>query len=317
MKVRLVHPDWAASARHAARQAASGAFAKGFTLVELMVSVAIIAILMLSFSLVLTSSQQVVSMSQKGMRANDASAALADLIRQDLASLATDGFLAIYAGNPDLNHCRVMFTTTGTYQSMVSANVATSARIDYGVFDATASSSSYDARQVLWRRALLLTGITCNNTPPSFPPAASDLIGDTLAGYKLSANINLVTFTTSVRNAMNANPALNLPPTRLIQVQALWPYVYHPCTLFTVEWTNDTNLVNWYSPPNAPAPAMGQPDRRGANPLIWKFGDTDWPLALRIRFRLVRDSNLLPKPRPGEDDNVAPYEMIVRLRKPS
>ena len=301
MKVRLVHPDWAASARHAARQAASGAFAKGFTLVELMVSVAIIAILMLSFSLVLTYSQQVVSNSHKAIRGNDASAALADLIRQDLASLTTEGFLAIDANVPDGNHDRLMFTTTGTYQSMVDPNkFATAARIDYGVFDATASSSSYDARQVLWRRALLLTGTGCTNTPPSLPTAGSDLLPvDTLAGYKVSAGINLGSFTTSVKNAMNTKPDLTLPPTRLIYIQNMWPYVYHPCSLFRVEWTNDTNLVTWYTPPDGPVPA------RRVNPVVWKFGDTDWPLALRIRFKLSRD------------DNVAPYEMIVRLRKPS
>jgi len=168
------------------------------------------------------------------------------------------------------------------------------------VFDATASSSSYDARQVLWRRALLLTGTGCTNTPPSLPTAGSDLLPvDTLAGYKVSAGINLGSFTTSVKNAMNTKPDLTLPPTRLIYIQNMWPYVYHPCSLFRVEWTNDTNLVTWYTPPDGPVPA------RRVNPVVWKFGDTDWPLALRIRFKLSRD------------DNVAPYEMIVRLRKPS
>lgn len=68
---------------------------RGMTLMELMVSVAILAIMILGFSNVLSQTQRVVNDSQRLMRANASVAAVSQLMRSDFRSVSKIGFMRI------------------------------------------------------------------------------------------------------------------------------------------------------------------------------------------------------------------------------
>ena len=73
----------------------SAARRRGLTLMELLVSVAIISGMIAGFSLIVVQSEKLVKTSTATIRANQAAASIAHIIREDLSRLTMNGFLAV------------------------------------------------------------------------------------------------------------------------------------------------------------------------------------------------------------------------------
>jgi prepilin-type N-terminal cleavage/methylation domain-containing protein len=128
--------------------------ADGMTLIELLVSLGVLAVISIAFATILSQSQQVVTRSNALMRANATASAIAQTLRNDLARFCPEGFLALYSDTGGAQH--LIFTAVGPFTSLTDPNItANAARIDYGC---TASGD-------LWRRAILLTGTDISGTP--------------------------------------------------------------------------------------------------------------------------------------------------------
>ena len=156
------------------------------TLIELTVSLAILALMVLAFGQVLTSSQKVVAGSQGVMDSSAAAAAITQQLRDDLACQTPEGFLAIIApvdGDP------VTATRPGLLLASIRPLVsryppappatepvrANAALIWYGALSDTAPRRN--DRPLLARQAWLLNGML------SAPPLPnSDIFPDPMTG---------------------------------------------------------------------------------------------------------------------------------------
>ena len=119
---RAAHPAARFAAGPAAHAATRSAARRGLTLIELLVSVGVLAIMILAFNLVLVPSQRLVSKSTTTMRVNNAAAAIADLLRDDLRQASQMGFLCITWGYDaeGVLGPRLVFTAPGPARSMTS-----------------------------------------------------------------------------------------------------------------------------------------------------------------------------------------------------
>lgn len=116
MACRLAHPA-------DRRLTGSATIHRGLTLIELLVSVGVLAIMILAFNLVLVPSQRLVSKSTTTMKVNNAAAAISDLLRDDLRQASQKGFLCITWGNDTQTnelHPRLVFTAPGPARSLTS-----------------------------------------------------------------------------------------------------------------------------------------------------------------------------------------------------
>ncbi|MDY7011916.1 MAG: hypothetical protein SVV80_14390 [Planctomycetota bacterium] len=289
------------------------------TLVELMVSIAILTAIILIVSTLLASAQRVVGTSQETIRADADARVIAERLRADLSGLTSEGFLAIYTGAGDRQH--LLFTTVGPYRSMTETGnptIANAARIDYGL--------TGGANNILWRRAFLLNG-------ESGAPTGGDMEKISLAEYKTWPRVN---FDFALYNGgeeylwdgnpfkcfiMPPSPEMTLPPNSLSEVKALWPYLARPCSNLKIEWTDGecdatTKMLLWYN--SASPKEAAWVDRDVAVDAIeydadltvgddrycalWTHGNKDnWPSALRITFTL------------GKGGTAQTYEIIVDL----
>ncbi len=130
---------------------------RAFTLLELMVAVAILSVLIMIFSGILAQVQRIMNMSNDAIRIDRVVAALDKLIRRDMSSISKGGFLKITEGN------HIAFAAVGSFDSTVtgvgSANAAT---IDYGLTtdadDALIQGANDDIppKDIIWRRLYLL-----------------------------------------------------------------------------------------------------------------------------------------------------------------
>lgn len=142
MNVRL---RYSVSAVWRARATGRGAF----TLMELLVAVAILAALILIFGGIFSQVQQVVGKSNEAIQIDRTAVAIEKVIRQDISSISKTGFLQITAGE------QIAFTALGGFESRTeppdpadpAMNKANAALIDYGLLG---------SNNVLWRRAHLL-----------------------------------------------------------------------------------------------------------------------------------------------------------------
>ncbi len=223
----------------------------GLTMVEMLVAVAIISILVLGFSTVLSSSQQLVHGGQELIRANALAAAVTQVLREDLAGLNKDGFLAVKKEAD--GRCKLVFTSVGVHRSILDPGVvANAARIEWGL--------SADDAPFLYRRSILLVA---GDASPG-----NDHINSSLAYYKKyppdAAALELY-----------GEPSLTLPPESLDQILALWPFVTDECAKFEVAYAlSAAGGLSWTDAPSGTWQ-------------IWHSGNRDtWPAAIRVKVTL-------------------------------
>ena len=312
-------------------QSAIRNFSTGFTLVELMVSIAILTGIILIVSSLLANAQRAVGMSQDTIKADADARAAVDRMRADLAGLTNEGFLAIYTDTDDRQH--LVFTAVGTYRSMtetIAPVIANAARIDYGL-------TGDDDKNVLWRRAFLLNGEGGATTH-------GDMEKISLADYgtMTRTKIDNALYNEDVEptrkyewpvdstnwfNCFINTPSITLPPNSLSEVRGLWPYLVRPGSDLKIHWTDGTlnaGKIVWYGPDAAKKDSQwidhnaAYQDSHLSDDVseydvefdtggerycaLWTYRKKDnWPAALRITFTL------------GTGETARTYEVIVDL----
>ena len=296
----------------------------GMTLIELLVSTAILSLMLMLFSMVLNSTQKVTSTSHATMRANAAAAGIADAIRKDFARITKNGFLCITQtadGSPVL-----MFTTSGITASVTSNNVATEAVVMLGLCPNTATANPND--RVLWTKRMLLDPIT--------PDSPGDDIWEDAGFQAVASRVTLNGLITNV--GATGIVDIEVPPitilgapgidvsTELAAYSRLWQVLAIDCEGLSIMWTDgsDTNAdgqMDWYgiihrfdntlTPPSvyeveAQAPLLiwrgrgaSQTDFEfnwalpgpAAYRTIWFRRDQNWPSAIKISF-VIKDPDM-------------------------
>lgn len=284
--------------------------ARGLTLIELLVTVAIVAGMILGFSVILSSASDLVATTQARMRANRSARAVADVIREDFSRLNKDGFLAVRDedGNTD-NGPAVTFTTVGFTSSMApvghgragGVTNASAAVVTYGV---CRNPNSNGNRGVLFRRAVLLVGP--HGSSGRLP---ADCIRRDLGQYQGLAwrwRDNPDRLLDAIdEDFLDSTPAeLPVPPgPHLTEVRRLWQ-VLTPGVKELRVWSSDG------------MDADGNLEWSRIHERVWGqkvhgpgLGTADWPALLRLRFRIVDES--MPDAIAGQD--APPYELVVPI----
>ena len=287
----------------------------GMTLPELIVSVAILGIMVMTFGMAITTARKLVWGSQRTMTVNAEATAIARVLRDDLARMTKDGFLAIVAedvqdkDSNDIPADHLVFTAVGTYRSLVDPTIlAPAARIDYGL---TAAS-------LLWRRAVLLS-------PNPGEVRTEDNNSDdhekfALEYYKLYSKPNLTAFVTGAStftypppdnlvvtpygtgvwtfNPMTEEPLnLTMSPNTKAELTDQWPQLANGVTSLKVEYMD----------------AEGRWAARTVGSSLWWYEDADWPKALRIAFTLKLDMKRSTTTKEDVDNRDYRYEVIIHV----
>jgi prepilin-type N-terminal cleavage/methylation domain-containing protein len=267
----------------------------GLTLVELLVTLAIIAAMILAFSMILSSSQKVVSSSQAMMRSNAAAEAIARTIRLDFQYITKDGFLAIRDGH-------LVFTTAGLFPigqagslsdddeniDRKASGIGTGQTITYGLANNPADEDNM-SNSVLFRRVFVLDGEYLGS---------GDLPLDVWNIY-LSRMLrwSQADLETEVDNLIaDAPETIRIPPhNTFASAQKLRMVMNHRVSDLTIEWASQTD-------------AQGN--------LVWRDDDqvwshhnrSDWPLAVRIRFKILDEA----LPEEFHEDSLV-YEVVCGI----
>ncbi|MCK4601117.1 MAG: prepilin-type N-terminal cleavage/methylation domain-containing protein, partial [Phycisphaerae bacterium] len=124
---------------------------KGLTLIELMAAVAVLAMMILIFNMVLSQSQKVVYTVQVSIDANRTASAVEHVIRSDIRRLSKNGFLCITQaddGSPQL-----FYATAGPTLSLTGGDTGTGSFTAMGLCD---YASAAGEEKLLWRAAWVL-----------------------------------------------------------------------------------------------------------------------------------------------------------------
>jgi prepilin-type N-terminal cleavage/methylation domain-containing protein len=277
----------------------------GFTLVELMVSVAVLSVMILGFSVVLSQSQRMVTGAQNVISNNANASAIAQVIRQDFAAMSKDGFLAIVAPGDDSYPPQIVFTATGR---------STAASPDYSGRQSDAAIICYrirndrnhaDAPTLLCRETHLLTGMGVWN------PLTNDVTGSYLSFVAGFSRAQIAALLTTFADYAS----LPSVPADLAEMRETWPILATDCPVenFDVHWLHhDVTDDEWYGFEGTEDPvshdswtgttlgvvtptqsdATDEVEARhpvGANNYVamWSHHNREnWPRAVRLRFTL-------------------------------
>ena len=262
----------------------------GFTLIELMVSVAILAIMILIVNEVLANATRTVRIAQDRIRCNANARAIAERLRNDLACVTQEGYLAIVSSTSTSGQIisggggtwppgdNLSFLTVEPFESRMYCDgeeFANAQLIVYGT-----SFTYYIAPPWVTTQ----TGEVCLFRNPRGIGTAPGYAGDGLYYNYYFADLGL-TYLRSLGRAVAryGGPALSLlksfdhgmtcaamivPPGcpeggRAMFIPAsgtgdanyLWPYLAPDCSQFTVEWTDGqtdpvTGAMRWYGSAN-------------------------------------------------------------------
>jgi len=263
--------------------------ARGVTLIELMVTVAILTMMILAVGRIITDSRDLVAASQTMIRGNQAAAAIAETIRRDLSRLSQGGFLCIDTesdGEPVL-----VFTTAGPTLSLRGRDTGNGAVVCYGL------AEDIDDNGVLWRMGYVLN--------------EDGGVADTHDGYTTDMGFWQSMLVDDVKGVFEARTTwfpvpgddeFQNPPRTLSNIERhLWKFLAEHCSALEITWTDgetdtDDNL-RWYgrkwdadagnytteSMPGVQDFETGDEDYR----VLWTNDiQSDWPVAVRVKFKL-------------------------------
>jgi prepilin-type N-terminal cleavage/methylation domain-containing protein len=262
-------------------QSASHGKGGGFTLTEMLVSVAILSVMIIAFSQILSQVRKVVAHAQLTIRTNTAASAIAEVIRRDFREVAKSGFLYIR------NDC-IMATTAGVQHSLVATvpTTAMGSAVHYGL-----------SGDVLFRQGWLLTGEgVADPNDDIWDEDGENLdLADLTA---MTADIALGTCSTKADDVV----ALVVPPTTLAEVNQMWRVLTTNVSNLTIYYgTVAGTAVTWTEAPTEPSVGTG----------FWTHHDRDnWPDLVRIKFTL-EDGAFEKRALPGGLLGV--YEVVCRI----
>ncbi|MCJ7543470.1 MAG: hypothetical protein MUP47_02715 [Phycisphaerae bacterium] len=258
------------------------------TLIELLVSLGVLSVICIAFATIMAQTHRVVNSSNALMQANATAAAVAQTLRDDLASLSTQGFVAVYTDTNGDSH--LIFTAVAPFKgrTATTSNVrANAARIDYGWTDNTTPNDPND--DLLWRRAILMTGTVGISPDPNGDQKLEDDVDPNMwLGAYQEINPSAIPW-----DRYYQDPNIPTEVKTPADADLLWPMLARPCLAFRVSWWDkpnsrwDTNSHTW-TPPDFASPATPPP-----------------PPAIRVNFSI--------KTGPKEQDKLD-YEVICPLR---
>jgi type II secretory pathway pseudopilin PulG len=268
------------------------------TLIELLVTVVVIAAILYVFHMVLSSSQQFVTTTQSRQRANSSAEAIARTIRADLERISRQGFLVIRRESED--DLLICFTQAGRFTSALAdedtpvyATRSAGAVVAYGMADNT--HPAYPGK-VLLRKQLLLVGTGMSDLPADADGGDSDSGSDPFfgpTGPSISPTLGSIQFTRESKlfdqiyyGFGGEKPFLKSLPTEvrvpatnnLSDVRGLWEVLSPGVEIVDVRWAlpdKDTGEPTWARLPVTPT----------LRPFTHE-DPSDWPLALHLTFRL-------------------------------
>lgn len=258
------------------RSCRRGAAGGGFTILEMMVTVAILSMIIASFSVVILQCNRMVTTAQRIMRANAKIGAISQLLRKDIQRITKGGIMVIRRSGTGA----VMLLTTG--EPMTTTRSATDCLGSYVVWGQKTNLAD-PTSNVLWRPEYGFTTARALGM--------DDVIGTSLAEVQAYSRGQASTGASSAIGKGANN--LYYPAENLSQIDGLWQIVSGGCSELEIKWTD------------------GSVDSQGR--LIWHDSGMwtsddlgEWPRAIMLRFRLA-------DPRMPEDMDGKIYEIICEL----
>ena len=268
--------------------------AVGFTLIELMVSIAIMAIIMLAFGGLLTQANQVVTEGEKRMRSDAAASAISRIIRNDIRQITKNGFLRIgrikidaggAGGGAEEKYRHVLvLVTAGKTQSSFSDDSGDGGVILYG-----RSDEESDDPSALYRKVLVLSQDSTGNVKDCINPARN------LADLQVLSDSEMA----DLIDELGEEPEnMKYPPETLQQVtETSWMVLAGGCTELKIE----------YRSPGSKTWSEGLATHTRHN-------QTSWPTAIKFKFKLKSDSLIGSAISDSTDDEGdVQYEIICPI----
>jgi len=268
----------------------------GFTLIELMVSVGIMAIIALAFGGLMTQANLVVTEGEKRMRADATASAISRVIRGDLRKITKNGFFRI-------NGSTLVLVTAGKTQSLFGNCSGDGAIIVYGLYTVPVDPAKPDdpPMNILYRKVLILA-----KNAPKDDPATTDKnesLPDCLiwndAGMSL-ADVQVLSasgMTGLIDHAVGDSGTMAYPPQTLHQVtRTMWTLLAGNCTELTIS----------HRPPDK--------DSWAGDTTCTRHNQTNWPDAVKLKFKLK--SGTLMSAALADDEsstNDVTYEIICPI----
>jgi prepilin-type N-terminal cleavage/methylation domain-containing protein len=295
---------------------------RGLTLIELLVSIGILAVMILAFSTILVQSQRFISASRAARKSYQIATSIARAIRSDVRQATQNGFLAIAAaadGSP-----RLVFTAAGVSNSLIQSTAGTGRIVCYGQVNNSAPGGGAN-NAILWRPAWVLADVP---TPSDNPVSGTDVWNLNLAQIQARTKEQLSSIASTV---LSMSPSISVPATTLSETDQLWQVLAHRCSRLSITWTNgtfdaDNNLywrgIVWNESSNAwitqleGSATAGIEGASASYSALWTHHDqTLWPRAIRIRFRITDPD--MPRDfsgtRVGNQVRYMDYEVVCSL----
>ena len=301
--------------QHTSRRTPRG----GFTLMELLVSVAVLSLLILAFGQIVSKSQQVVTATQGNMRATRVAMAIGQTIRRDLRRATSNGVMCITQKSSATSGPVLIVTTAGPCQSK-TGNASSNAGIScYGLMTATGKAgygTSEADNKILARQGWILDDSS----------SGDDVWADTLGNIQTSPPATLLSLIGSVRNKLTGGN-IPYPITNLTDIGTSWQILAPECSSLAIMWTdgakhpggelrwygvdsiatdnskNTNNKAVWRDPSRDGATFPSDEDGQaefmthvesedsGAYRAVWtRYNSSQWPKAVKISFRIYDKS---------------------------
>lgn len=212
---------------------------RGMTLIELTVSLAILALMVLAFGQILKSSQKVVTGGEGVMKSSAAAAAIIAQIREDFACQSPDSFLAIVAPVDDSlitdSKPVLTFTTVKPADSHYANVQANASLVWYGAVPQLAKYNN--GTPMLARGAWLLNGMQDNPiyVPTGFP---TDVLvdGNTNTGHTLASLSQMLREDVDDLPEYGTIAGINTFPTLASGTDRLWEVLCEDLRAISVHW---------------------------------------------------------------------------------
>ncbi|KKN95084.1 hypothetical protein LCGC14_0181520 [marine sediment metagenome] len=311
------------SSNHAPRRAGSRSAAmRGFTIIEMLVTVATLGIILSAFANVLLQCRRITTMAHRGIRANHRASVISEIIRRDFRRMTRDGFLCISSNN---GHAGVVLCAGDPSRSILGDAKGYGSIIAYGLVQRTGGVAA--PIDVLWRPEYIFKTEGTGSPEDLVTRISTNYL--TLADVKSSDRFAANTLASGVL-ARSIIPVA-MPPTTITGAADLWKVVTGDITYLSITWTDGSAPVgpegkpvggfNWYGIDRDQRldtyVIRGRNDSwgdQGANATEFASGGGyralwtarnphNWPKAIRFVYGI--DDEQLP---PGHPDA---YEVIV------
>jgi prepilin-type N-terminal cleavage/methylation domain-containing protein len=283
---------------------------RGLTLVEMLVTLGIIAIIAMVFNMVLVGSREFVTNTQARTRATSTAEAVLRTVRQDVQKCTTQGFLAIRLIDPGNDNAglQLAFSQAGKFRSVLAGGTGVTSDGAIVAYSMGRNSHSGATSGLLLRRQLLLAGIPSSSSPPA--DVDKDLF-ETDSDADYTPTLGTLQFTEANTLMNKAWQFLNSVPTDvkvpagndLDDVDKLWQVLSPGVEIVQIRYAR---------PNGAWVDAQTEIESLPASDpqwLFWSHHDpTNWPRALHIVFKI--HSGQLPA---DVADANALHEVVVPL----